>query len=209
MIGIILAGGRSSRMGGGDKGLLPLDGLSILERVLASVRAQCDHVVINANGDPARFAAFGHPVIADSLPDHPGPLAGILAGLDHVADHHPEATAILTVPGDAPFLPLDLVARFQDCRITDGRIIDLPWIVRARSGYHDHGVVALWSVALRADLRRALVDEDLRKVSAFAQRYPVASVTWPVLPIDPFLNINTPADLAAAERAAKAAVASK
>ena len=197
MIAIVLAGGRASRLGGGDKGFLPVGGLSILERVLEALRLQCERILINANGDPARLAHLGCEVVPDSLPDQPGPLAGILAGLDHVAKHHPEQDFVLTAPGDAPFLPHDLVARLED-----GRMADRAAIVRARSGDHDHGVVALWSVALRADLRRALVEEDLRRVGAFARRHALATVTWPVQPVDPFLNVNTPEDLASAERLA-------
>ncbi len=197
MIAIVLAGGRASRMGGGDKGSLPVGGFSILERVLAVLRPQCDRIVINANGDLARFASLGCEVVPDTLPGQPGPLAGVLAGLDHVASHHPEQLFVLTVPGDAPFLPHDLVARLEDRRVADRAAI-----VRARSGDNDHGVAALWSVALRADLRRALVNEGLRKVGAFAQRHPLATVTWPMELIDPFLNVNTPEDLASAERLA-------
>lgn len=195
MIGIVLAGGRASRMGGAEKGFLRVGGLSIMERVFAVLRDQCETIVINANGDPARFACFGCQVVADSLPDRPGPLAGLLAGLDHVAVHAPEAQFVLTVPADAPFLPPDLVARLEDRRVADRAAI-----VRARSGDYDHGIVALWSVALRHDLRRALVDAGLRKVAAFATRYPLATVAWPSHPVDPFLNVNSPADLALAER---------
>ena len=196
MIGIILAGGLASRMGGEEKAFLRVGGHTIIERVLAALRPQCKGIVINANGDPARFAGFGYPVVPDSVPDRPGPLAGLLAGLDHVAANHPDAAFTLTVPSDAPFLPLDLVARLEDRRIEDRAAI-----VRACSDNNDHSVVALWSVALREDLRRALVVEGLRKVGAFAARHPVASVNWPTQPIDPFLNVNTPGDLAAAERA--------
>lgn len=203
MIGIILAGGRASRMGGHDKTLLRLGGSLILERVIAAIGPQCERIIINANGDPARFARFGLPVIADTQSDQPGPLAGLLAGLDHVAANHPDASCVLTVPGDAPFLPLDLVSRLQDRRIADRAAI-----VHARSGPHDHPVVALWSVAIRTDLRRALVEDCVRKVSAFAERHVVASVTWPDQPIDPFLNVNTPGDLEVAERAVAGLVAS-
>ncbi len=195
VIGIILAGGRASRMGGAEKGFLEIGGVPIVERVIAALRGQCETIVINANDDPARFAALGCQVLPDTLPDRPGPLAGLLAGLDHVADHRPEAGFVLTVPADAPFLPRDLVARLEDRRVADGAAI-----VRARSGDNDHGVVALWSVALREDLRRALVVEGLRKVGAFAARHPLATVTWPSHPFDPFLNVNTPDDLATAER---------
>ena len=197
MIGIVLAGGRASRMGGTEKSFLAVGCLPIIERVLVALREQCGAVVINANGDPARFAAYGCAVVPDSLPDHPGPLAGLLAGLDHVAAHRPDTGFVLTVPGDAPFLPHDLVARLEDRRVADRASI-----VRARSGDNDHGVVALWSVALREDLRHALVVEGLRKVGAFAARHPLATVTWPSHPVDPFLNVNTPDDLVAAEKAA-------
>ena len=189
-------------MGGTEKGFLAVGGIPIIERVLAALRGQCETVVINANGDPARFAAFRYPVVPDSLPDRPGPLAGLLAGLDHVAKEWPQAGFVLTVPGDAPFLPHDLVARLEDRRIADRAAI-----VRARSGDNDHGVIALWSVALREDLRHALVVEGQRKVRAFAARHPLAAVTWPSYPVDPFLNVNTPDDLAVAERAAAGLVA--
>lgn len=204
MIGLVLAGGQARRMDGREKSFLEVGGIPIIGRVLTTLRTQCETVVISANGDAARFAAFGYPVVPDSLPDRPGPLAGLLAGLDHVAKHHAQVGFILTVPGDAPFLPDDLVARLEDRRVADRAAI-----VRARSGDNDHGVVALWSVALREDLRRALVDEGLRKVSAFAARHPLATVTWPALPVDPFLNVNTPADLAEAKRAAAMLVASR
>lgn len=197
MIGIVLAGGRASRMGGEEKSFLRVGAFSIIERVLSVLRGQCESIIINANGDAARFATFGCPIVPDTLPDHPGPLAGVLAALDHVAEQRPDAAFVLTVPGDAPFLPLDLIARLEDRRVADRAAI-----VRARSGDNDHGVVALWSVALREDLRRALVVEGLRKVGAFAARHPLATVAWPAAPIDPFMNVNTPDDLAAAERAA-------
>ena len=198
MIGIVLAGGLARRMGGEEKAFLRVGGLAIIERVLAALRTQCKDVVINANGDPARFAGLGCRVVADTVPDRPGPLAGLLAGLDHVATHHPGSAFALTVPGDTPFLPFDLVARLEDRRLEDRAAI-----VRARSGDNDHGVVALWSVTLRQDLRHVLTQEGLRKVGAFAARHPVASVTWPTRPVDPFLNVNNPDDLAAAERAAR------
>ena len=199
MIGIVLAGGRAARMGGGDKGALLVGGLPIIERVIARLRVQCDHVVINANGEPDRFASFGLPVFGDSLAGQPGPLAGVLAALDHVASHDPDAPFAVTVPADTPFLPLDLVARLQDQRVADRAEI-----VCARSGDATHHVVALWSVALRDDLRAALIDEDVRRVRSFLDRHAVAFVTWPTAPCDPFFNVNTPADLVEAERIAAA-----
>lgn len=181
-------------MGGGDKGLLAVGGTSILARVLAALAGQCDDVLLSANGDPARFAAFGRAVVPDDVPGQRGPLAGVLAGLTHVAGRHPGETAIVTVPGDVPFLPLDLVARLEARRVADEAAI-----VQARSGERRHGVVALWSMAVRHDLRTALVDEDIRRVGLFAARHATATETWSTSPIDPFLNINTPDDLARAQ----------
>ncbi len=194
MIGIILAGGLASRMGGGDKGRLAVGGMTILDRVVASLRLQCDGLVLNANGDPERVANHGLPVVADDLADHPGPLAGILAGLDWVASHHPKCLFAVTAPTDVPFLPMDFVARLQDVRIEDRAMI-----VCARSGGARHPVAALWSVALRHDLRKALVEEKISKVGVFLARHPVAYADWPMLPFDPFFNVNTPEDVAAAD----------
>lgn len=198
MIGILLAGGRARRLGGGDKGFRLVGGCSILERVVASMRSQCDRVVVNANGDPARFAALGLSIVADASSDQPGPLAGVLAGLDYVADHHPGMRFAVTVPADTPFLPMDLVARLEDRRVEDRAMI-----VCAGSGGRPHWTIALWTVELRHDLRRALSDNEPR-VSAFYERHPFAVVDWPVTPFDPFFNVNTPEDLAEAERIAAA-----
>ena len=197
MIGIVLAGGRATRMGGSDKGDLGVAGIPVLDRIVACLRDQCDHLVINANGDPKRFARFGHPVVPDAVAGQPGPLAGILAGLDYAAHHHPEASYAVTVPTDTPFLPSDLVARLQDSRVDDRADI-----VCARSGDATHPVVALWSVALREDLRHVLVEGGMRRVRDFIGRHAVAYVTWPVDPLDPFFNVNTPDDLEAAGRLA-------
>jgi molybdopterin-guanine dinucleotide biosynthesis protein A len=194
MIGIILAGGLARRMGGGDKGLLSVGGVPIIARVIAVMRGQCDGLVLSANGDPTRWAAHDLPVVADDVEDHPGPLAGVLAGLDWVARHHPRCLFAVTAPTDTPFLPRDFVARLQDVRIEDRALI-----VCARSGGATHPVATLWSVALRHDLRKALTQEGLRKVGAFLDRHPVAYADWPIHPHDPFFNANAPEDLAAAE----------
>ena len=196
MIGILLAGGQARRLGGGDKGLHVVGGRRILDRVVAALRIQCDTLVLNSNGDPARFAARDLPVVADASPDQLGPLAGVLAGLDYVAAHHPGVGFAVTVPTDTPFLPIDLVARLQDARVTDGAMI-----VCARSGGRSHYLTALWAVDLRHDLRRALSTNE-RAAHAFYQRHPFAVVGWPVTPFDPFFNVNTPEDLAEAERIA-------
>lgn len=193
MFGIILAGGRASRLGGGDKGERTVGGEAILDRVIAALRPQCGRLAISANGDPARFARHGVSVVPDGRPGQPGPLAGVLAGLDHVAAVDPQARFALTVPNDVPFLPPDLVARLQDRRVADRAAISC-----ARSNERTHHVVALWSLALRADLRRYL-GEDRHKVGGFIAEHPFAIVEWPVEALDPFTNVNTPDDLAAAE----------
>src|SRR3954468_22499542 len=153
-LGLVLAGGLARRMGGGDKARIRIGGKTILERVLARLAPQCDAIILNANGNPARFGDTGLPVVPDSVPGFAGPLAGILAGLDWAADNAPELETMMSVPGDCPFLPRDLAARLQAARAAAGTPLAC-----ARSGDWRHPVVGLWPVALRDDLRRALVDE--------------------------------------------------
>ncbi|MGB8279290.1 MAG: molybdenum cofactor guanylyltransferase MobA [Methylovirgula sp.] len=193
--GILLAGGRSSRMGGGDKPLMELCGVPLLTRSISILRPQCDALLISANGDPGRFASYGLPVVADDVAGFAGPLAGILAGLDFIAAYLPEVRFAVSVATDTPFLPGDLVARLHMAR--SAKHAEL---VCARSGGRTHPVIALWPIAIRADLRRALVEEGLRKIEHFLERYPLAYADWPLEPFDPFLNINAPADIANAER---------
>jgi molybdenum cofactor guanylyltransferase len=193
ILGVILAGGLASRMGGGDKGLKTVGGLSILSRVINRIGPQVGRLVINANGDPARLASFGLPVIADDLPDWPGPLAGVLATLDHAA-RQDGCKAVLSVAADCPFLPRDLAARLQATMTSAGARVAV-----AHSGGFAQPTIALWDVALRHDLRKALVDENLRKIDRFTARYPGALAKWPVEPFDPFFNANAPEDLALAE----------
>ena len=197
VLGLVLAGGLARRMGGGDKARIRIGGKSILERVLVRLAPQCTATIINANGDPARFADTGLPVVPDSVPDFAGPLAGILAGLDWAAAHAPEIADVVSVPGDCPFLPGDLVARLSAAR----QAAALP-LACARSGEWRHPVVGLWPVALRNDLRKALVEEHLHKIEAWTARHGVAIADWPATPVDPFFNVNTPADAAEAERIA-------
>jgi molybdopterin-guanine dinucleotide biosynthesis protein A len=196
-LGLILAGGLARRMGGGDKPLTTIGGVTILDRVLKRLRPQCTALLINANGDPARFAATGLPVVADDVPDFAGPLAGILAGLDWAAAHAREIAYVASVPGDCPFLPRDLVARLHQVRQEQ----NLP-LACARSGEWRHPVVGLWPVALRDDLRRAVTGEGLRKIEVWTARHGVALADWPVDPVDPFFNVNTPEDAGAADRIA-------
>jgi molybdopterin-guanine dinucleotide biosynthesis protein A len=195
--GLILAGGLARRMGGGDKGLIRIGGMPILDRVLARLRPSCGALLINANGDPARFAPYKLPVVADSVPDFAGPLAGILAGLDWTATHTPDAADIVSVPGDCPFLPRDLVPRLYAAREGAGAPLAC-----ARSGEWRHPVVGLWPVALREDLRRALMVEGLHKIEIWTARHGVGIADWPAEPVDPFFNVNTPDDAAAADRIA-------
>jgi molybdopterin-guanine dinucleotide biosynthesis protein A len=195
--GLILAGGLARRMGGGDKARITIGGRTILDRVIARLAPQCSALIINANGDPARFADTRLPVVADTVPDFAGPLAGILAGLDWAATHAPGVSDIASVPGDCPFLPADLVSRLDAARQAAGTPLAC-----ARSGEWRHPVVGLWPLALRDNLRRALTEEGLHKIEAWTGRHGVAIADWPDAPVDPFFNVNTPDDVAAAERIA-------
>ena len=190
--GVILAGGRATRMGGGDKGLLSVAGCSILARVIARLRPQVDALALNANGDPARFAGFGLPVLPDGVPGHPGPLAGVLAGMDWAAGQG--ASALLTAAADTPFFPPDLAARLAAAgafamAATPGG-----------SAPERHPTFALWPTALRDELRASL-GAGLRKVVAFSDPRGCTSVVFP--DPDAFFNVNTPEDLARAEMLAR------
>jgi molybdopterin-guanine dinucleotide biosynthesis protein A len=196
--GLLLAGGLARRMGGGDKPMRTIGGRTLLERVIARLKPQCDGLILNANGDPARFAAFGLPVIADDVADFPGPLAGILAGLDWAAANRPEVKWMLSAAADCPFLPRDLVSRLHNALVEQ----DAQLAVAASDGQSSHPVIGLWSVSLRDELRHALVVEDVRGVGRWTARYRLATVTWPVTPLDPFFNANTVEDIAEAERLA-------
>jgi molybdenum cofactor guanylyltransferase len=195
--GVLLAGGLARRMGGGDKPMRTIAGSTILERVIARLKPQCSTLILNANGDPARFASFGLPVIADTVADFPGPLAGILAALDWMATHRPEVKHVLSAAADCPFLPRDLVARLEAARRAENAELAV-----ASSGGQTHPVIGLWSVRLRGELRHALVEEDVRKIDRWTARYPLATVSWPTTPVDPFFNANTVDDIAEADRLA-------
>jgi molybdopterin-guanine dinucleotide biosynthesis protein A len=195
--GVLLAGGLARRMGGGDKPMRQIAGRTILDRVIARLKPQCDGLIINANGDPARFAAFGLPVIADSVADFPGPLAGILAALDWAAANRPEVSLLLSAAADCPFLPRDLVARLHQALAAENTQLAV-----AASDGQSHPVIGLWSVSLREELRHALVVEDIRKIDRWTARYRLATVAWPTTPLDPFFNANTVEDIAEADRLA-------
>ncbi|CAN7300574.1 molybdenum cofactor guanylyltransferase MobA [Bosea sp. LjRoot90] len=194
-LGLLLAGGLARRMGGGDKPLRTIAGRTILAHVIERLGPQCDGLLLNANGDPTRFADYGLPVVADSVPDFAGPLAGILAGLDWLAVNRPGAEWLVSVAADTPFIPRDLVARLHAARAAANVLLAC-----AASGGWTHPVIGLWPVALREELRHALTVEDERKIDRWTARHGVVSVEWPVAPVDPFFNANRPDDLAEAER---------
>ena len=191
VVAVVLAGGLARRMGGGDKALLHLAGRPMLGHILERLRPQVSGMALSANGDPARFAAFGLPVLPDAAPGG-GPLAGVLAGMRWAARAHPGAK-LLSLPSDTPLLPPDLVARLLAVRLTTGAAIAC-----AASGGRRHPVVALWPAAL-ADALAAALAEGERGVGRFAAAHGLAAVEFAAEPVDPFMNVNTPADLAAAE----------
>jgi molybdenum cofactor guanylyltransferase len=192
--GLLLAGGLARRMGGGDKPLRSIGGVPILARVIERLAPQCRGLVLNANGEAGRFSRFGLPVVADDVPGFAGPLAGILAGLDWVAAHHPDIAWVASVAADTPFIPRDLVSRLHQARAAAEAMLAC-----AESDGRTHPVIGLWPVAIRAALRQALVVEDERKIDRFTARYRVALASFSTRPIDPFFNANEPGDLAAAE----------
>jgi len=200
VVGLLLAGGQSRRMGGGDKALRPLDGVPLLDRVIERLQPQVDTLVLNANGDGSRFARFGLPVVSDSIPGFAGPLAGVLAGLDWAASHRPVCPYVVSSATDAPFLPADLVVRLVE--ELDAAAADLAC---AASGGRSHPVFGLWSVELREDLRRAVVEERIRKVDLWTARHRLVTVPFADEPVDPFFNANRPEDFDAAAALLRAA----
>ena len=190
--GVLLAGGLSRRMGGGDKALRQLGGKTLLDHVIERLRPQVAALMLNANGDPARFARFGLPVVADSVADFAGPLAGILAGLDWTAANRPDCPLVVSLATDAPFLPTDLIAR-----LIEGMNAQRAELACAASGGQPHPVIGLWPVRLREALREAVVVEGIRKVDEWTARYRLATVAFPDQRggVDPFFNANRPDDL--------------
>ncbi|NUB17156.1 molybdenum cofactor guanylyltransferase MobA [Azospirillum brasilense] len=182
-------------MGGGDRGRAQLGGRTLLERSVATVRPQVGPLVLNANGDPERFAAFGLPVAADVVEGFAGPLAGVLTGMEWARANAPGCRWLASFATDAPFIPGDLVARLVAAVEREGA--DLAC---ARSDGQEHPVFGLWRVDLADDLRRAMVEEDMRKVDAWTARYRLAVADFATDPVDPFFNTNRPDDLAEAER---------
>ncbi|MBI2978181.1 MAG: molybdenum cofactor guanylyltransferase MobA [Rhodospirillales bacterium] len=194
--GVLLAGGLARRMGGGDKGMRRLGGRPIMERILARVRPQVTTLLVNANGDPARFEGYGLPVMGDVVGGYAGPLAGVLTGLEWAAEHAPAGTRfVASFAIDAPFVPLNLVARLRRAVEDEGAEIAC-----AKSGDRTHPVFGLWPLELAAELKRAMIEEEMRKIDRWTVRYDLVEVDFPTEPFDPFFNINDPGNLAEAER---------
>jgi molybdopterin-guanine dinucleotide biosynthesis protein A len=193
VVGLLLAGGQSRRMGGGDKALRLLGGIPLLDRVIERLRPQVDALVLNANGDLARFARYALPIAPDSVSGFAGPLAGVLAGLDWAAAKRPDCSYIVTVATDAPFLPTNLVSR-----LTDELSATQADLACAASGGRAHPVFGLWPVQLRDDLRGALVEEGIRKVDLWTARHRLVTVPFAAKPVDPFFNANRPEDFVTA-----------
>ena len=192
---ILLAGGQARRMGGGDKNLMMLAGKPVLQHVLDRMDFNGRPVMINANGNPSRYAEFGLPVCADVIDGYAGPLAGIVTGLEWVLANHPTCTHVISIATDAPFLPDDLIYRLEaSLNATNGTahhtVAD---IAQAMSFNRRHPVFAIWPVALTTALRHAMIDDGLRKIDDFTDRYRCVTVEFTGQP-DPFLNLNRPGD---------------
>ena len=201
--GVILAGGRAQRMGGSDKGLLDLGDRPILAHVIERLRPQVDALALNANGDPARFAGFGLPVLPDSVPGHAGPLAGVLAGLDWAAGQG--ASAIVTAAADTPFFPRDLVAVLTAAAAAAGTPLAAA-VTPHDLGRDRHPTFGLWPVALREDLRAALAS-GLRKVVLWTEPHGCARACF--ADSEAFFTVNTPEDLSRAQALAETVAAAR
>lgn len=202
-LGVILAGGQATRMGGRDKGLLMLGGRPLLAHVIDRLSPQVAGMALNANGDPDRFSGFGLPVLPDSVAGFPGPLAGVLAGLDWASEQG--ADVVVSVAADTPFFPDDLVIRLQAAAEGQAHPLvlaatrgDAATKSKSRSGLIRHPTFGLWPVALRHDLRNALED-GLKKIVLWTDRHGGREALFPASPFDPFFNINTPEDLEKAQ----------
>jgi molybdenum cofactor guanylyltransferase len=195
VLGVLLAGGQARRMGGGDKCLRALAGRPILAHVIERARPQAQALVLNANGDPARFAAFGLPVAGDVIEGFAGPLAGVLTGMEWARANRPDLRWIATIATDTPFFPADLVARMLDAIRREGANLAC-----AASAGRTHPVFGLWPVRLAPDLRQAMLDEGIRKVDVWTARHRLVEVDFATEPFDPFFNTNRPDDLDQAAR---------
>jgi molybdopterin-guanine dinucleotide biosynthesis protein A len=196
VVGVLLAGGLARRMGGGDKCMRTLGGRPLLDRLIDAVRPQVGTLILNANGDPARFRSYDLEVVHDVIDGYAGPLAGVLTGLEWAAANAPEAEWVASFATDAPFLPNDLAARLLGAVAERGAEMAC-----AASGGRTHPVFGLWPVALRTELRRAMVEDDMRKIDRWTAGFDLVEVPFdPVGGLDPFFNVNHPENLEEAER---------
>lgn len=194
-LGVLLAGGQARRMGGGDKCLTALKGRPLLSYVIDRARPQAATLILNAGGDPARFAAFGLPVVPDVVPGFAGPLAGVLTGMEWARQNHPEAAFIASFATDTPFLPADFVIRCRAAMAVSGAPIAF-----AASAGRTHPVFGVFAVSLADDLRHALTVEDIHKIDRWTARHETAIASFDNDgDVDPFFNINTPDDLCFAQ----------
>ena len=198
VIGIILAGGRSRRFGGGHKFLKKLSNKLLIEHVIDRLRPQTDKLIINSNSDPTLFSAQDLTVVPDSIGGYQGPLAGILTGMEWVVKNQPTCEWIVTCPSDAPFIPLDFVGEMQLCAQNEKSEI-----VCVSSGERAHPVCGLWHVSLATDLRKALINEGVRKIDSWTANYRLSIIEFSNLPYDPFFNINRLSDMETAEKIIK------
>lgn len=193
-VGVILAGGQARRMGGVDKALIPLGGMTLIERAVARASVQVSDLLINANGDPKRFAHLGLPVVPDPVGGFVGPIAGVLAGFEWMRANRPEARWLASFACDCPFFPMDMVERLVAKALGERAKVAV-----AESGAQHHPVFAVWSAEISATPDDVLVKRGLRKMDDFIATLPNVRVRFDTDPIDPFVNINTPEELALAE----------
>ena len=194
VVGVLLAGGQARRMGGGDKCLQPLGSVTLLDRAIQRARPQVDTLILNANGDTSRFAAFDVPVVSDVIDGFAGPLAGVLTAMEWTVANVPDHETVVSFPTDAPFFPTDLVDAMLEARRLAGAALAC-----AASKGRTHPVFGVWPVGLRHELRTALEGGE-RKIDRWTEQYPIVTVDFAAVGIDPFFNANTPEDLIQAER---------
>lgn len=194
MIGLILAGGQARRMGGADKAFLKLGRETLITRAIARARPQVDELIVNANGDPKRFASLGCEVIPDRIGGFLGPLAGILSGFEWMRANRPDARWLASFACDCPFFPTDMVEKL----IAEAQSRGVQIAIAASGGRH-HPVFAVWSASLPVTSESVLSGEGLRKMDDFVAGFPNIRVAFPSTSVDPFFNINTLDDLARAE----------
>ena len=193
-VGVILAGGQGRRMGGVDKALVPLGGTTLIERAIARASVQVSDLIINANGDPKRFAHLKLPVVADPVAGFVGPIAGILAGLGWMRANRPKARWLASFSCDTPFFPIDMVERLVAKASSEKAKV----AVAASGGQHHH-IFAVWSADISATPEDVLVRDGFRKMETWIASFSNVHVSFDTDPFDPFTNVNTPEELARAE----------